>query len=425
MSLISSIVAREILDSRGTPTVEVEVELTSGVSGRASVPSGASTGKYEAVELRDGGSRYGGKGVTQAVKNVEQHILPEVKDQDLDQPTLDRIMLDTDGTENKSKLGANAILGVSLAFAKAVAEEKKVHLWDYFRGLSKTVPTDYIMPVPLMNIINGGKHAADAADLQEFMIVPVGAATFSQALEMGVNVFQALKKVLQTKKFSTAVGDEGGFAPSVATNNEALDLIIEAITAAGYRPGDDVATAIDVAASELYQDGHYVLTREGKTYSTDELITVLEDWTKNYPIVSIEDPLQEDDWQGFTTITSKIGDTVQIVGDDLYVTNVDRLQKGIEAKASNAILIKLNQIGTVTETVQAIDLARQNNMRAIVSHRSGETEDTTIADFVVGLSTGQIKAGSLSRTDRIAKYNQLLRIESALGDKAVYHGQLK
>jgi enolase len=425
MSLISSIVAREILDSRGTPTVEVEVELTSGVSGRASVPSGASTGKYEAVELRDGGSRYGGKGVTQAVKNVEQHILPEVKDQDLDQPTLDRIMLDTDGTKNKSKLGANAILGVSLAFAKAVAEEKKVPLWDYFRGLSKTVPTDYIMPVPLMNIINGGKHAADAADLQEFMIVPVGAATFSQALEMGVNVFQALKKVLQTKKFSTAVGDEGGFAPSVATNNEALDLIIEAITAAGYRPGDDVATAIDVAASELYQDGHYVLTREGKTYSTDELITVLEDWTKNYPIVSIEDPLQEDDWQGFTTITSKIGDTVQIVGDDLYVTNVDRLQKGIEAKASNAILIKLNQIGTVTETVQAIDLARQNNMRAIVSHRSGETEDTTIADFVVGLSTGQIKAGSLSRTDRIAKYNQLLRIESALGDKAVYHGQLK
>lgn len=423
MATIKGIKAREIFDSRGTPTVEVDVTLSDGSFGRAAVPSGASTGAYEAVELRDGETRHGGKGVTKAVTNVHDILLPALEGKEADQATIDRAMIELDGTPNKSRIGANAILGVSMALAKANAISKNQPMWDYFRSLSQTVPSAYVMPVPMMNILNGGKHADQSTDIQEFMIMPVGAASFHDGLDMGAEIFAALKKVLKKAGFSTTVGDEGGFAPSVANNQAALDLIAQAVEAAGYKLGEDVVIALDVAASELHEDDGYHLSSEGKTLSTNEMIAMYEGWCKQYPIVSIEDALDEDDWNGYKKLTEAIGSSTQLVGDDLFVTNVERLQKGIDEKAGNAILIKLNQIGTVTETVEAIDLARTNGMNAIISHRSGETEDTTIADFAVGLSTGQIKTGSMSRTDRIAKYNQLLRIEEALGDQATYPGK--
>jgi enolase len=423
MAIIKDIKAREILDSRGTPTVEVDLWLEGGAMGRAAVPSGASTGKHEAVELRDGDDRHNGKGVEKAVANVVNEILPALQGKEFDQATLDQTMIDLDGTPNKARLGANAILGVSMAFSKAVAVENQQPLWEYFRGLSKSVPSDYWMPVPMMNILNGGKHADKSTDIQEFMIMPVGATSFKEALRMGAEIFASLKKQLKAANFGTTVGDEGGFAPSLAQNSDALELIRKSVEAAGFEFGTDVVIALDVASSELYENGAYNLISENKQLTTDELIELYASWAEQYPIASIEDPLQEDDWEGYTRLTERLGAKVQIVGDDLFVTNPARLQEGIEKKAGNSILIKLNQIGTVTETVAAIDLARENGMTAIVSHRSGETEDTTIADFVVGLSTGQIKTGSLSRSDRVAKYNQLLRIEEALGDKAVFPGK--
>lgn len=422
MATISDIRAREIFDSRGTPTVEVDVYLNDGSMGRAAVPSGASTGAYEAVELRDEETRLGGKGVRKAVKNVQDILLPALKGKEADQVMIDELMIQLDATPNKSRLGANAILGVSMALAKAVAAHRKQPLWEYFRGLSKTVPTDIVMPVPMMNILNGGKHADKSTDIQEFMIMPVGAKTFSQALHMGAEVFSALKKVLKKEGFSTTVGDEGGFAPSLKSNKDALEMIKRAVEAAGYKLGEDIVIALDVASSELCEEGQYCLASEGKTLTTDEMISAYEEWASEYPIVSIEDALDEDDWDGYKKLTQKLGSTTQLVGDDLFVTNVERLQRGITEQAGNAILIKLNQIGTVTETVRAIDMARENKMNAVISHRSGETEDTTIADFSVGLSTGQIKTGSMSRTDRVAKYNQLLRIEEELGSRAVYPG---
>ncbi len=422
MAHISDIRAREIFDSRGTPTIEVDVYLQDGSMGRAAVPSGASTGAYEAVELRDEEKAHGGKGVTKAVKNVHDILLPALKGKEAEQELIDELMIQLDGTHNKGNIGANAILGVSMALSKALAIHRKQPLWEYFRGLSKTVPTDYVMPVPMMNILNGGKHADKSSDIQEFMIMPVGAKTFSQGLQMGAEIFQALKKVLKKEGFSTTVGDEGGFAPSLKTNKDALEMIKRATEAAGYELGTDIVIALDVAASELHEDGMYHLISEDKKLTTEEIIDTYVEWCNDYPIASIEDALDEDDWAGYQTLTQKLGHSTQLVGDDLFVTNVERLQRGITEKAGNAILIKLNQIGTVTETVRAIDLARENGMNAVISHRSGETEDVTIADFSVGLSTGQIKTGSMSRSDRVAKYNQLLRIEEALGSKAVYPG---
>ncbi len=423
MTTITDIKAREILDSRGTPTVEVDLILSDGSFGRAAVPSGASTGKYEAVELRDGGERYNGKGVEQAVGHVTTVILPTLKDKEWNQTSLDQNMIELDGTTNKERLGANAILGVSLAFAKAQAQSQQQELWNYFRSLSKTIPDQYWLPVPMMNILNGGKHADKSTDIQEFMIMPVGASSFREGLRMGAETFMSLKKILKQRNLSTTVGDEGGFAPSLSKNSDALELIKEATEAAGFQFGNDIVLALDVASSELFVDGRYQLTSEGKSLSADELIELYSSWADRYPIRSIEDPLHEDDWEGYQQLTARLGKKVQVVGDDLFVTNPARLQQGINQQAANSILIKLNQIGTVSETVQAIDLARTNGYTAIVSHRSGETEDTTISDFVVGLSTGQIKTGSLSRTDRIAKYNQLLRIEEALGSQASYPGQ--
>ncbi len=423
MAHITDIRAREIFDSRGTPTVEVDLYLDDGSMGRAAVPSGASTGAYEAVELRDDEPRHGGKGVRKAVQNIHDVLLPALKNKEADQTSIDQLMIELDASPNKSKLGANAILGISLALAKALAIHRKQPLWEYFRGLSKTVPIDYVMPVPMMNILNGGKHADKSTDIQEFMIMPVGADSFHDGLHMGAEVFAQLKKVLKKEGFSTTVGDEGGFAPSLKSNKDALEMIKRATQAAGYTFGQDIMVALDVAATELYEDNKYHLTSEGRTLTTGEMIDLYTAWAKEYPIVSIEDGLDEDDWVGYQELTERLGATVQLVGDDLFVTNVERLQKGISDKAGNAILIKLNQIGTVTETVNAIDLARQNGMHAIISHRSGETEDTTIADFSVGLSTGQIKTGSLSRTDRVAKYNQLLRIEEELGSRATYPGK--
>ncbi len=422
MSKIKKVWGREILDSRGNPTVEVEITLADGSFGRAAVPSGASTGSHEAVELRDGGKRYGGKGVMKAVANVNGEIAKKVKGKEWSQESLDRFMIELDGTENKGRLGANAILGVSLAFAKAMSQAQNVPLAKYFAKISKT-GFPMRMPVPMMNILNGGKHAIKSTDLQEFMIMPVGAKTFSQALEMGVAVFHTLKKILHDKGFSTTVGDEGGFAPSLSSNEDALRLIVEAIKKAGYKPGTQIGIAIDAAASELYVDGEYDLACEKKKVTNSELIDMYASWVSKYPIVSIEDPLHEDDWDGYVEMTKKLGKKVQIVGDDLFVTNTERLAKGIEMKAGNSILIKLNQIGTVTETIEAIKMAKKAGMTSIISHRSGETEDATIADFVVGTGSGQIKTGSLCRSDRTAKYNKLLRIEEYLGKKAEYPGK--
>ncbi len=422
MHKITKVLAREILDSRGNPTVEVDVFLTNGIMGRAGVPSGASTGSHEACELRDGDKkRYGGKGVLKAVENVNLAISKKVKGKSFDQKTLDKTLVDLDGTQNKTKLGANAILGVSMAFAKAAALAEKKPLWKYFKDISKT--KQICLPVPMMNILNGGKHAENSTDLQEFMIMPVGAKSFKEALRWGTEVFHELKKILKSRKLNTSVGDEGGYAPSLPSNESAIEIILEAITNAGYKPGRDMGIAIDGAASELYKEGKYHLETENKVLSSEEMVQFYSEWVNKFPIVSIEDGFAEDDWSGYASFTKKLGKKLQIVGDDLFVTNIDRLKKGIDEKSGNSILIKLNQIGTVSETIQAIQMAREAGFTSVISHRSGETEDTTIADFVVGLGTGQIKTGSLCRSERTAKYNQLLRIEEELGSKAIYPGK--
>jgi enolase len=421
---ITHVTARQILDSRGNPTIEADVTLESGVMGRAAVPSGASTGSHEAVELRDGGREWGGKGVTQAVENVQTEIADHLVGRDAsDQAGLDQAMIELDGTPNKGRLGANAILAVSLAAAKAAAAGQDLPLWEYIQGLAGGVQ-DPELPLPMMNIINGGKHAAGSTDIQEFMIMPVGARDFTHALQMGTEIFHALGKVLTAKGYGTTVGDEGGYAPAVKHGNkEALDLIAEAVEKAGYKLGDDIALALDVAASELYADGKYHLAAENKALTSEAMTAFLADLAENYPIVSIEDGLTEDDWDGWKLLTAKIGEEVQLVGDDLFVTNVEFLERGIKEQAANAILIKVNQIGTLTETLAAVAMAHAAGWRAIISHRSGETEDTTIAHLVVGLATGQIKTGSLSRTDRVAKYNELLRIEEQLGESALFAGR--
>jgi enolase len=419
MTAIEEILAREILDSRGNPTVEVEVVLEFGSVGRAAVPSGASTGVHEAVELRDGdSSRYGGKGVLKAVENVNGIIAEELWGFDaLDQVALDEYLIELDGTPNKGKLGANAILGVSLATAKAAADVMGLPLYRYIGGVSART-----LPVPMMNILNGGKHAVDGPDLQEFMAMPVGASSFAEALRWGAETYHALKKVLKSKGYSTGVGDEGGFAPSLKSNEEAVELIIEAIQQAGYEPGKDLFVALDPAASEVFEDGKYVLKKEGRVLSGEEMVDYYEAWVDKYPIISIEDGLHEDDWDTWSLMQKRLGDRLQIVGDDLLVTNVERLKMGIERQAANSILIKLNQIGTLTETLAAIEMAKRAGWTAVVSHRSGETEDTTIADLVVATNAGQIKTGAPCRSDRVAKFNQLLRIEEELGSMAVYAG---
>ncbi len=421
MAEIDLIVGREILDSRGNPTVEADVRLRDGAFGRAAVPSGASTGEHEAIELRDGDKkRYLGKGVLQAVENINVIIARELGGHDANaQPEIDRRMIELDGTPNKEKLGANAILAVSMAVCRAAARSAGQPLYRYLGGM-----TAGRMPVPMMNILNGGVHADNTVDFQEFMIMPVGADTFAHALRMGVETFHTLKKVLKGKGYNTSVGDEGGFAPELKSNVEAVELILESIEAAGFSPGHDVALALDPASSEMYQDGDYVFFKSDKSKkSAEDLVKLYADWTRQYPILSIEDGLAQDDWEGWKILTDEIGDKVQLVGDDLFVTNTDRLAEGIEKGVANSILIKLNQIGTVSETIEAIELGRRNGYTSVVSHRSGETEDTFIADFVVGLGTGQIKTGSASRTDRIAKYNQLLRIEEELGNSAVFPGK--
>ena len=414
---IADIRAREILDSRGRPTVEAEVHLFNGVVGVAQVPSGASTGTFEAHELRDDeSSRYSGKGVSRAVRNVHEIIAPMLSEQDaLNQASLDYQMLDRDGTDNKKNLGANAILAVSLAMAKASAEELKIPLYRYLGG-----PLANLLPVPLMNVLNGGAHAANNVDFQEFMIVPVGAPSFKEALRWGAEVFASLSKVLNEKGLLTGVGDEGGYAPNLGSNQQALEFLIAAIERAGYKPGEQVALALDVAANEFYQDGQYVY--EGSTHSAAELVDYLGQLSDRYPIISIEDGLYEEDWENWQLLSQKLGNKLQLVGDDLFVTNPTRLKKGIETNSGNSILIKLNQIGSLTETLETIDLANRHGYRSVVSHRSGETEDTTIADLAVATRAGQIKTGSLSRSERIAKYNRLLRIEDELGDRAVYAG---
>jgi enolase len=420
MTTILDIFAREILDSRGNPTIEVDVVLESGTLGRAAVPSGASTGQHEAVELRDGDkARYLGKGVLTARNNVNDIIAPNIIGMDAtDQIEIDNTLIELDGTENKSNLGANAIMGVSVASAKAAAEELALPLYQYLGGVSA-----HLLPVPQMNILNGGKHADNNVDIQEFMILPVGAETFSESLRIGAEVFHSLRSVLKGKGLSTGVGDEGGFAPNLKSNREAFDLIVDAIGKAGYKPGKDVLLGIDAAASEFFKDGKYSLAGEGLTgMDAGKLIDFYESLVKAYPIISIEDGLDENDWEGFTEMTRRLGATIQVVGDDLYVTNTTRLKKGIEMGATNSILIKVNQIGTLTETFSAIETAKRAGFTAVVSHRSGETEDATIADLVVAANTGQIKTGSASRTDRIAKYNQLLRIEEVLGDAARFIG---
>ena len=415
--LIDSIHAREILDSRGRPTIAVEVELENGAIGEAMVPSGASTGSFEAHELRDDdSSRYGGKGVLKAVENVEDKIAPELYSMNaLDQESVDRIMIELDGSPNKSNLGANAILGVSLACAKAAALSHDQDLYRYLGG-----PLANLLPVPMMNVINGGSHASNNVDFQEFMIMPVGAPTFREALRWGAEVFATLSKVLKDKGLSTGVGDEGGYAPDLPSNKAALDLLMNAIEKAGFKPGEQIALAMDVASSEFFKEGQY--TYEGAAHPATDLIDYLEQLVNDYPIVSIEDGLQEDDWQNWNLLTQRLGHRIQLVGDDLFVTNPIRLKQGIEQKSANAILIKLNQIGTLTETLQTIDLATRNGFRSVISHRSGETEDTTIADLAVATRAGQIKTGSLCRRERVAKYNRLLRIEEDLGDRAVYAG---
>lgn len=422
---IKTIHARQILDSRGNPTVEADVTLVNGIMGRAAVPSGASTGSNEAVELRDNDPKqYGGKSVTQAVANVTGPIAEALVGHLVtEQRELDELLIELDGTPNKGKLGANAILAVSLACAKAAAAALDMPLYRYFQTLTSAVKKP-LLPVPMMNIINGGKHAAGSTDIQEFMIMPIGAATFSEAIRMGTEIFHALAKILKEAGYGTTVGDEGGYAPHVKSGNqEALELISKAVAKAGYNLGDDVVLALDVAASELYHDGVYELATEGRKLTSAEMIDWLAELASKYPIASIEDGLAEDDWQGWEQLTARVGDAVQIVGDDLLVTNVAFLKRGIEQKAANAILIKLNQIGTLSETIDAISMAHDANWRAVISHRSGETEDTTIAHLVVGLATGQIKTGSLSRTDRVAKYNELLRIEEELAAEAAYAGR--
>ena len=409
MPTISHLHAREILDSRGFPTIEVELTLDNQFSARSAVPSGASTGSHEAVELRDSSERYLGKGVEQAVRNVKQAISAAVLNQNFDQAKLDQTLIALDGTDNKGKLGANAILGVSLAFARAEALANNLPLYHHVANLAKTEDR-MKLPVPLMNVLNGGKHADGSTDIQEFMLVPGGANSFAEALRAGAEVFHQLKKILKTAGYATTLGDEGGYAPAVPGNAAALDLLMEAIIAAGYTPGTDIKIALDVAATELYQDGQYVLAREGQTLGSEQMVELYQSWLNKYPIVSIEDGLAEDDWQGWQSLTARLGDKVQLVGDDLLVTNVKRLERGIEAKAANAILVKPNQIGTLTETIAAVNLAQAAGWRAVMSHRSGETEDTTIADLAVGLGTGQIKTGSLARSERVAKYNQLLRL---------------
>ncbi len=422
MPTITEIYAREVLDSRGNPTVEVEVLTESGAFGRALVPSGASTGEYEAVELRDGDkSRYLGKGVLKAVQNVNEVIAPEIVGYNvLDQVGIDKTMIELDGTPNKGKLGANAILGVSLAVAHAAADFLGVPLYQYLGGFNAKQ-----LPVPMMNILNGGEHADNNVDIQEFMVMPVGAANFREALRMGAEVFHSLKSVLKGKGLNTAVGDEGGFAPNLRSNEEALATIVEAIEKAGYKPGEDVLLALDVAASELYnkEDGKYHFKGEGVVRSSEEMVDFYEELVNKYPIISIEDGLDENDWEGHKLLTDRIGNRVQLVGDDLFVTNTEKLAQGIEKGVANSILIKVNQIGTLTETFDAIEMAKRAGYTAVVSHRSGETEDTTIADIAVATNAGQIKTGAPSRTDRVAKYNQLLRIEDQLGDIAQYLGK--
>jgi enolase len=421
--MIKSVKAREILDSRGNPTVEVDIILEDGSFGRSMVPSGASTGSHEAVELRDGDKkRYGGKGVEKAVQNVNTTISKAIVGKKFDQRELDQTLIKLDGTKNKGKLGANAILGVSMAFAHATAKSNKISLSSYFNSISDK-NTKIRLPVPMMNIINGGKHAENASDVQEFMIVPIGLTSFKEALRAGAEVFHSLKKILHNKNLATTVGDEGGFAPSLPSNEAALEIVIEAIKSAGYEPGKQIAIAMDVAATELYKDGKYLLARDGKSLTSAEMVSWYEQLVGKYPIISIEDGLAEDDWDGYKLLTQKLGDKVQLVGDDLFVTNIERLQMGIDKNIANSILIKLNQIGTVSETLDAISLANKAKYTSIISHRSGETEDSTIADFAVGTGVGQIKTGSLSRSDRTAKYNQLLRIEEELGAKAVYPGK--
>jgi enolase len=419
MSQIEKVHARQILDSRGNPTVEVELVLRSGAAGRAAVPSGASTGEFEATELRDGGKEYLGKGVSRAVANVNTEIAEAINGRDAtDQAGLDRALIELDGTPNKSRLGANAILGVSLAAAHAAAAEEGVPLWRYLGGEAARV-----LPVPMMNVLNGGAHADNSVDFQEFMIVPAGAPTFKEALRMGAEVFHALKKTLHERGLATAVGDEGGFAPNLESNEAALQALVEGIEAAGYKAGDDVAIALDPATSEIYRDGSYELEHEGRTLSPDELAAYWADLAGRYPILSIEDGMDEEDWNGWKALTDRIGDRVQLVGDDLFVTNTQRLKRGIDAGVANSILIKVNQIGTLTETLDAIKMARDAGYTAVMSHRSGETEDVTIADLAVATGCGQIKTGAPSRSDRVAKYNQLLRIEEALGDDAEFPGR--
>ena len=419
MPTISNIKAREILDSRGNPTLEVEVKLSDGATGRAAVPSGASTGKYEAVELRDrDNSRFNGLGVLQAVTNVNEHIATVIIGMlATDQITIDHKLIELDGTENKSHLGANAILGTSLAVAHAAAKHLNMPLYRYLGEVAT-----YTLPVPMMNILNGGKHAANSTDFQEFMVVPAGGSSFSHALQIGTEVYHYLKQVLKDRGLDTNVGDEGGFAPSLPSNKQAIEVILSAIEKAGYKPGKDCFIALDPAASEFYKDGQYVLSKEGASLSTNQMVDYYVKWASDYPIISIEDGMAEDDWDGWQLLTAKLGDKIQIVGDDLYVTNVNRLSKGINLKASNSILIKPNQIGTLTETIAAIKMAQQAGWTTVVSHRSGETEDTTIADLAVGLNTGQIKTGAPCRSERTAKYNRLLKIEQELGHNASFAG---
>ncbi len=418
MSSIDVVVGRQVLDSRGNPTVEVVVLLESGAAGRAMVPSGASTGRFEAVELRDGGDFWGGKGVSTAVANVNGELAAAVRGLEAsDQRTVDRALLDADGTDDKGRLGANAILGVSLAVAHAAADEAGVALYRYVGGTNS-----HVLPVPMLNVINGGEHADNNVDIQEFMFMPVGAASFSEALRWGVECYHTLRGVLSSRGLATAVGDEGGFAPNLGSNEEAVQLLVEAIGAAGFNPGSDVALALDVASTEFFADGSYELTGEGRSLSSGAMVDYLADLSGRYPIVSIEDGMAEDDWDGWVALTEAVGDSVQLVGDDLFVTNTERLQRGIDSGVANSILVKVNQIGTLTETLEAIELATANGYTAVVSHRSGETEDTTIADLAVATNCGQIKTGAPARSDRVAKYNQLLRIEEDLGEAAAYRG---
>jgi enolase len=423
MSEIIDIIAREILDSRGNPTLEVEVLTELGAIGRAAVPSGASTGKYEAVELRDKDpDRYLGKGVTLACQHVEEEIADELIGMEAtDQMDIDQAMINLDGTPNKSRLGANAILGVSMAVAQAAAKEMEMPLYRYLGGIHA-----HVLPVPMMNILNGGSHADNGIDVQEFMVMPIGADSFSQALRMGVETFHHLKKVLKDKGYTTNVGDEGGFAPGIKSNEEAIEMVLLAIEKAGYRPGEDIYIALDAAASEFYDADlkcYHLHKSSGKRLGSEEMVAMWEDWANKYPIFSIEDGLHEDDWDGWALMTRQLGHKIQLVGDDLFVTNTQRLQEGIDRKIANSLLVKVNQIGTLTETMRAVELAHRHNYTTIISHRSGETEDTIIADLAVAMNTGQIKTGSASRSDRIAKYNQLLRIEEALGDAAVFPGR--